>query len=109
MPRDLQISGVKIWLIRSRLQFWPCNRPLGGREHQGGVFSKHSGRVAWLGHLPVRHAMFDLGVADLNFENTLIDIDADRVSFPDGSDRAAQGGLGTNVADHQAVRGAAKT
>ena len=70
--------------------------------------SKYAGWIARLRRFPLGHALAQCGVADLDFQNALIDVDVNGVAFVYGGDRSAQRGFGRDVAHHQAASGAAE-
>ena len=100
-----KLEAVKTWLI----YFGPGDCAFRGRSYQSAVFREYPRRIACFGRFPMSHAMFDLGIAHFDFEDTLVYVNMNPVSLPHGSDGAAQSGFGRDVANHQAMGGSAET
>src|SRR5436309_10242883 len=76
---------------------------IGCAPDQARVLRQGAPRVARLRALEALQALLDLGGRELDVEPALLDVDDDRVAVAQRRDRAALGGLGRDVADHEAV------
>ncbi len=76
-------------------------------ERDGGrVLGEHALRVAGRGRRPRGEPLLQLLGGEIEVEPPVRDVEHDRVAVADGRDRPAAGGLGRDMADHQAVGGA---
>src|SRR5262249_10559201 len=82
---------------------------IGRASHEASVFRERARGVARLGSLDALEPFLDLGGRELHIELALLDVDHDDVAVPQRADRSALGGLGRNVADHEAVGCAGET
>src|SRR5881296_1546616 len=82
------------------------NGTIGCARDEAGVLCHDAPGVAGLGLLHGLEPLPELGAGELHVEAALLDVDDDRVAGLERGDRSAVGGLGRDVADHEAVRGA---
>src|SRR6202045_2405097 len=68
-----------------------------------GVLGEDAAFVPWLRCLPTCEALGDLFGGDLEAEFAVGDVEGDGVALADGGDGAAELGLGSDVAGHQAA------
>src|SRR5438046_5848620 len=85
-------------LPRLRLE----DRPLGGRAHEEGIAGKHSLPVVRLRRRPSLEARSDVDVFDR--QDSRVDVDRDHIAVLERGQRSPDGGLGRDMADHQAAR-----
>src|SRR5882762_6106807 len=76
---------------------------IGCAGNEPRVFRQHAPRIARLRPLDTLETLLDLGGRELHVELALLDVDHDRVAVSERRDRAALGGLGRDVADHETV------
>src|SRR5207248_709764 len=79
---------------------------LGRARYEPRVLGHHAPGIARLRLLHGLEALLELGARKLHVEAPLFDVDHDRVAGSQRGDRPTVGGLGRDVADHEAVRGA---
>src|SRR5439155_11144135 len=82
------------------------DRALLGAGHELGVLGQHAGRVARVGHLPVRLSLGDGRVVDEEVESPGLGVDDDPVAVLHERDRATVHRLGRDVPDAVPVRSA---
>src|SRR5262245_27404715 len=76
-----------------------------GRRDQAGVLRHHTPRIPRPGRLDILQAPLQLCGRELHIQLAFLDVDGNRVTVLQGRDRAPLGGLGGDVADHEAVGG----
>ena len=84
----------------------PRDCSLRGGADQRRVFRQRPLGVARRGRPPLEEPPVEFVVVELDVHRARLDVDADDVAVLDERDRAACCGLGRNVTDHEAVRGA---
>src|SRR5690349_2676498 len=85
------------------------HRAIDGWPHLMGVFPQIAGSEFRLARLPLALALGKFVGGKLDVERTLDRIDLDDVTVAEQPDRAADGGLGADVADAKSPRRAGKT
>src|SRR5580700_1788416 len=80
------------------------HRAIARRSDLLGVFPQIAGRVFLRARLPVLGARGKLGVAQPDVQRALLGIELDDIAVADQPDRAAHGGLRTDMADAEAAR-----
>jgi len=89
-------------------KMWPSginligHRPLAAAAHQAGVLAQNACSVAGLGLHPGSPAAGDLRLIHVELDQQPVGIHGDAVALLHQADSAAHGGLGGDVADHQA-------
>lgn len=73
-----------------------------------GILREHAVGVAGLGLLPLREAGLQFSCGNAQRDGALLSVDGDRVAVFDDGNRAADIGLGRDVADHETVAPAAE-
>ena len=76
------------------------------RSHQLGIFPDRARAIFRLSRLPALGALGQLRIADIDRDLARHRIQGDDIAVLDMGDRAADRGLGTDMADAEAARGA---
>src|SRR6185503_20365585 len=77
------------------------------RADEGGVLLQHPAKRRAL--RPLCFSLRQLGPGDLQFEPRLRSVDENAIAIAHQRERAARRGLGRDIADHHAARGARET
>src|SRR3989338_9628079 len=88
----------------SSIRDLPGHRPFRSRGDQLGVLRHHAGFIAWLRRFPLSQAGLALLLRDIDIKAALLDIEDDGVAVAQRGDRTAAGGLGRDMAGHEAMR-----